>query len=362
MNFRIGKIKDDGSIGDLYVGKSAYGSFVQKMIDPKTPYTIQSTRDFSNEILSFQKAFTQKKKATAGLGSAQLNDQSKVVALFATYELNSKLVTNRFSTAMTVQVLPTGTAVRFHVEEGFMIKKVFYKNDLVSIDGEAGMKAAIEAGVQMRKYKGFFAKTIIAQPAVEYTADIAVNTGIGIHARSPDQKFSADLTANSSFQGGSSDYGGMTGASFKEFIKKLRIFPNSTLVKLDLKQKLTPKATATGELEYVGTAIGQDLSTKTGFSYSTNGITVTTFVGYTEKFKGTGKDGMKNNYLVNNPQGLRLGAGVQTKDVSFEIEGKGLTSPGNQTMKMKFQATIPTQKKKKRKTLQVPAAVLPSKN
>ena len=337
MNTRIQKIGDDGKLSDVFLGKTPYGAFIEKITDPNSPYYVQNGKDFSSQLATFREALPKNRGLTAGVGVAELNDQSQVVAIFAKINGDHGILQNQNSNSFTVQHLPDGTAIRVHIDEGFMLKKILYQHPNVKFDGELGAKAEVVGGVFVPNH---------GSGEVTFDGDLGVNAGFHVNVKSPNQKTAFDASLNQNLQVGSRSYGNMESGSGAAALKYLSLFPNQTLFQANLTQAFTSKLSGTGDLKYQGTAVGQNLSGKLGLTVQApSNVVVSTFVGYTQKFKGFNTN---YNYLVQNPGGMDAGASVKVKNATIGVEGDGI---GTSEQQYNLKALVPISIQKKPKPI-----------
>lgn len=341
MNVRIQKINSKGQLNEVFLAKNPYGVFIEKLTDPNNPYYIQNGRNFSSQILQFNKIISEKNEMSTGLGVAEMNDGSTVVAVFAKVDSKTKnsIFINQFSSALGTQVQPGSQDVMIHINDGFYVSGVIYQNPRVKIEGKVGAKVELAAGVAHGQQKvGFLVD-----------GNAGLNASLNTRFMSRSQKTSFELGGDFSTQMGSRSYNDMLGNSAKKAIQYLKLYPNQMLVKVQVQQSLTPKSKMYVGGAYQGTALGQNIVEKVGFNIQAkSGVQVETYIGALQKLKGWES---KNNYLSENTAGLEAGANVKIKkptmksEVKIGLEAQGLTSKQPQ---VQFTTVLPIQKIKKK--------------
>lgn len=376
MFIKLEKV-ENGKIRDLYVQKTEYGQFMDNLMSNNQDLPGESItknlnarqyKSIMGGAYNEWKKNEKTKRVDYGGGSLNQADGSQVYAVYARYS-KDKNGKGGFSIALSgAQVNKEYNATTSAIDGIFDVTQstsggseqlrgqinisgykgqTFYLNPSWSLKAKEFYNFTGFAGLGGTTFGTQTTTTNINTPygvfSNSYNRDLTNTVGMNfdgnlstglrtdLQYRSPSSNFNMNLGVQETLYLGSNNYGGMHAfnnmGQVTTSLSNLRFRHQSLEVKLDTNAKTSANTSFITSTEYLGTNVGQNVSTKVGLQIDApKGIEVLVYTGYRDAFGGYQT---KENWL-NRPQtGVIAGAAVNTKNKRLSFMAEGTYDPKN---------------------------------
>jgi hypothetical protein len=181
-----------------------------------------------------------------------------------------------------------------------------------------------------------------------FDGNLGLSQQVGVNYSNKATGTEADFKMQLTEEFGPDDWNRVHGLQVKtlESLSNMKFFLNRVEVNTQLNQKLSPETTLMGNLQYLGTNVGQSLLARMGVQFDIpKDMQIFVLTSYGKEFKGYKTN---QNYLpVSNQSGLSIMGGVTSKNglnvgAGVRYDAKSVISP----VIPQVRATIPLTKKK----------------
>ena len=402
MNLRLNRVYE-GKHQSIALIKNEYGQWMEKTMSAEGRPGSSVVQELDGSILqSLGAAFETKKineqtekKTTYGVNQGSLSSQAQVVAVYAlidkttprskmgiglayshtSFSPREKTFTENYdmsfnNSTMTLQehMVGNNSAQRFHanpyfglgnsyqVQNGNHQFKIHYLNGVYA-NMMAGHGSSEYSNQIMTSWTDKTTGKITEQTnrtekfqsgGIIFDGNLGLSQQVGVNYSNKATGTEADFKMQLTEEFGPDDWNRVHGLQVKtlESLSNMKFFLNRVEVNTQLNQKLSPETTLMGNLQYLGTNVGQSLLARMGVQFDIpKDMQIFVLTSYGKEFKGYKTN---QNYLpVSNQSGLSIMGGVTSKNglnvgAGVRYDAKSVISP----VIPQVRATIPLTKKK----------------